>query len=355
MRIIKEKTKEELVYNRNQLKYIFLLLGGVISLIVLVIAAITIGNYETSFNDVLQALVSPEANRQVYNIIVYSRMPRLIASLIVGAALATAGLVYQEIFKNPMASPDVLGVSQGSSVGAAIAIILGCSVWGISVISFCLGVITVILTIIFSKLFGGSEISKSISLILSGIVIGGFMSSALGFLKYISNDTQLSSITFWLMGGFYNVTYEQLAIVLPIVLICIIGLFLLRWNIAMLKRDDKDVKTHGINSFLVKLVVIILSTIVTALSVAISGTIGWIGLAIPNLIRIIVKNNSKQVMALTIVYGMVFTGICDLLARTLTPFEIPVGIITGCLGAIIFVVALIIRRITHAKTTDSSK
>ena len=118
MRIIKEKTKEELVYNRNQLKYIFLLLGGVISLIVLVIAAITIGNYETSFNDVLQALVSPEANRQVYNIIVYSRMPRLIASLIVGAALATAGLVYQEIFKNPMASPDVLGVSQGSSVGA---------------------------------------------------------------------------------------------------------------------------------------------------------------------------------------------------------------------------------------------
>ena len=204
-------------------------------------------------------------------------------------------------------------------------------------------------------MFGGSENSKSISLILSGIVSGGFMSSALGFIKYISNDTQLSSITFWLMGGFYNVTYEQLAVVLPIVLICIIGLFLLRWNIAMLKRDDKDVKTHGINSFLVKLLVIILSTIVTALSVAISGTIGWIGLAIPNLIRIIVKNNSKQVMALTIVYGMVFTGICDLLARTLTPFEIPVGIITGCLGAIIFVVALIIRRITYAKTTDSSK
>ena len=98
--IIKEKTKEELVYNRNLLKYIFLLLGGVISLIILVVASITIGNYETSFNDVLQAFVSPESNRQVYNIIVYSRIPRLIASLIVGAALATAGLVYQEIFKN---------------------------------------------------------------------------------------------------------------------------------------------------------------------------------------------------------------------------------------------------------------
>lgn len=123
----------------------------------------------------------------------------------------------------------------------------------------------------------------------------------------------------------------------------------------MLKRGDKDAKTHGINAFRVKSIVIVLSTIITALSVCISGTIGWIGLAIPNLIRTIVKNDSKHMMGLTIVYGMVFTGMCDLLARTLTPFEIPVGIITGCLGSIIFIVVLIVRRVTRVKTIVTSK
>ena len=160
MRVIKEKTNEELVYNRNRLKYIFLLIGGIVSLIVLVIVSITIGNYKTFFSDVWQALFLPESNKQIYNIVLYSRIPRLIASLTVGAALATAGWIYQEIFKNPMASPDVLGVSQGSSVGAAIAIILGCSFVKISIISFCVGVITVILTTILSKLFGARKTVK---------------------------------------------------------------------------------------------------------------------------------------------------------------------------------------------------
>lgn len=355
MRLKKGKTKEGLIYNRSLLKYILLLLGGMGALIILSIASITIGNYKTSFNEVAQALVNPESNKQVYNIILYSRIPRLVASLVVGAALSTAGLVYQEIFKNSMASPDVLGVSQGASVGAAIAIILGFSFWMIGVVSFVAGACTVVLTIILSRLFSGSDSSRTISLILSGIVIGGFMSSMLGFLKYISNDTQLSTITFWLMGGFYNVTYEQLFVVVPIILICVVGLFLFRWNIGMLKRGDRDAKSHGINAGLTKVIVIVLSTIITALSVGISGTIGWIGLAIPNLVRLMVKNNSKHIMGLTILYGMTFTGLCDLLARTLTPFEMPVGIITGCLGAIIFVVALVVRRITYARATNSNK
>lgn len=355
MRLIKGKTKEEIEYKKRNINYLLLVLGGVFALATIIVISLINGNYKTSFSDAFTVLMNPETNKQVYNIILYSRLPRLVASLIVGAALSVAGLVYQEIFKNSMASPDVLGVSQGASVGAAIAIILGFSFWMIGVVSFIIGVCTVVLTIILSRLFSGSDSNRTISLILSGIVIGGFMSSTLGFLKYISNDTQLSTITFWLMGGFYNVTYDQLFVVVPIISICIVGLFLFRWNIGMLKRGDKDAKSHGINAGLTKVFVIVLSTIVTALSVGISGTVGWIGLAIPNLVRLIVKNNSKHIMGLTILYGMVFTGLCDLLARTLTPFEIPVGIITGCLGAIIFVVALAIRRIAYARETDSNR
>lgn len=343
-------TIEEKVYRKNNIRFYILLLIGIVALIITIGISLTIGNYKTSIGEVIKSLINPESNPQVYNIVVYSRLPRLISSLIVGLALSISGLTYQQIFKNKMASPDVLGVSQGASVGAAFAIVLSSSFALTSFISFAGGIIAVTLTLVISRLFKGKD--KSLSLILSGIVVGGLMSSTLGFIKYISNDRQLSSITFWLLGGFYNTTYDQLKIVAPIIIACSILLFALRWNINMLGHGDRDAKTHGLNSTLIRNLVIIFSTIITSLSVGISGTISWIGLAIPNLMRVVIKNDPKRLMGLTIVYGMLFTTICDLLARTLTAFEIPVGIITGCLGSFIFIVVLLIRRFTYGKESN---
>lgn len=349
MRSIKkiESTNETIQYEISQKKYLILLVTGILLLVIIICLSLVCGNYHTSLKDVIRALLNPKENGQVYRIIILSRMPRMIGALIVGAALSISGLVFQDIFLNKMASPDILGVSAGAGCGASCAIILGFSFSMIGVLSFIGGIIAVTLTIIVSSLFG--RINKSIALILSGIVIGGLMNSLLGLFKYVSSDTQLSTITFWLLGGFNNVTYKQLIIIFPFIALCLIVLYLLRWKIIMLKNGDVDAKVHGIDATKLRYVVIIFSTIITALSVCISGTIGWIGLAIPNLMRIFTNDDSKRLMPLTIVYGMSFTAMCDLLARTLTKSEIPVGIISGALGACLFVFVLLMRRIQDGK------
>ena len=340
-------TAEEKHYRASKRWFLALMAIGVTLLIGTVCLSLTCGNYHTSLKDVVSAIMNPTENSQVYIIITLSRVPRLIAALFVGAALSVAGLVYQDIFLNRMASPDLLGVSAGAGCGASFAIIMGFGFSMVGVMSFFGGILAVTLTIVVSNLFGRTN--KSIALILSGIVIAGLMNSLLGLFKYVSSDTQLATITFWLLGGFNNVTYKQLTLVVPIISAGLILLYLLRWKILMLRNGDLDAKMHGINATALRYVVIVVSTIITALSVCISGTIGWIGLAIPNLMRIFVSNDSKRLMPLTTVYGMVFTATCDLLARTLTKSEIPVGILSGALGACLFVIVLVVRRVQDGK------
>lgn len=165
----------------------------------------------------------------------------------------------------------------------------------------------------------------------------------LGLFKYLSNDSQLASITFWLLGGFYNTTYSQLSVATPVIIVGIIILFLLRWKIVMLRAGDADAYAHGINAKLLRRICIIITTVITSVAICLSGTIGWIGLAIPNLMRLLVQNDGRKLMPLSIVYGIIFTQICDLLARTITNTEIPVGIISGFIGAIMFIFVLLIQ------------
>lgn len=169
------------------------------------------------------------------------------------------------------------------------------------------------------------------------------MNSLLGLFKYLSNDSQLSSITFWLLGGFYNTNCRQLELAFPLIVLGIIILFLFRWEIVMLRSGDIDAYTHGINAKFLRRSCIIITTIITSVAICISGTIGWIGLAIPNLMRLLVQNDGRKLMPLSIVYGILFTEICDLLARTITKTEIPVGIISGFIGAVMFILVLLIQ------------
>lgn len=205
-------------------------------------------------------------------------------------------------------------------------------------------IVAVSLTVGTSKLFGRTDKTVG-SLILSGIVVGGLMNAMLGLFKYLSDDSQLSTITFWLLGGFNNTTYQQLAVAAPLILFGIATLFLFRWHIVMLRSGDSDAYIHGINAKCLRRTCVAITTIITAASICISGTIGWIGLAIPNLIRLLVHNNGRRLMPLSIVYGILFAEICDLLARTLTNTEIPVGVISGFIGAVMFILVLIIQKI----------
>jgi len=335
-------TNETIVYKQNQRYFWLLLISGIFLASAVFLLSLCLGNYKTTPIDVIQALLYPETNPQIYKIVVYSRLQRLLAAVLVGASLSTAGLIYQDIFSNRMASPDILGVSAGAGVGASISIYFGLSFMLTGLFAFIGGVIAVSLTVASSRLFGKTDHSSA-SLILAGIVVGGLMSSLLGLFKYISNDSQLSSITFWLLGGFYNTTFRQLVFTSPVILLGISFLFLFRWRIVMLRSGDIDAYTHGINAKLLRRACIIITTIITSVSICISGTIGWIGLAIPNLMRLLVQNDGRKLMPLSIVYGILFTEICDLLARTITNTEIPVGIITGFIGAIMFILILFIQ------------
>ena len=335
-------TDETNIYRKNERCYHILMVAGLVAVVVVFVISLCWGNYKTTPTDVWGAIMHPDSNPQIYTIITLSRLPRLLASILVGASLSVAGLTYQEIFSNRMASPDILGVSAGAGVGASVSIYYGFGFLLTGFFAFGGGIVAVFLTVASSKLFGRSD-KTAASLILAGIVVGGLMNSLLGLFKYLSNDAQLASITFWLLGGFYNTTYQQLAVAAPIIIIGIIVLFLFRWKIVMLRSGDGDAYTHGINAKLLRRTCIIITTIVTSVSICISVTIGWIGLAIPNLMRLLVQNDGRKLMPLSIVYGILFTVICDLLARTITNTEIPVGIISGFLGAIMFIIVLFVQ------------
>lgn len=335
-------TKEMIIYKKNQRRYRLLLAVGIVLVVVMFVVSLCDGNYSMPFTDVLSALANPQADSQTNNIIWNIRFPRLCASMLVGAALSVAGLTYQNIFSNRMASPDILGVSAGAGVGASISIYFGLSFLLTGVFAFVGGVAAVVLTVASSKLFGRND-STSSSMILAGIVVGGLMNSLLGLFKYLSNDTQLASITFWLLGSFSNTNWYQLKIAIPVIVVGIIILFRFRWKIEMLHLGDSDAYAHGIDAKSLRRICIIVTTIITSVSICISGTIGWIGLAIPNLMRLLVQNDGRKLMPLSIVYGILFTEICGFLARWRTKTEIPVGIISGFIGAIMFILVLLIQ------------
>lgn len=339
-------SEKHIQYKKENQFYILLVTIGILSLVAFVIISLCVGNYKTSISEVFNALFYPDKHPQVYNIVILSRLPRLLGAILVGAVLSVSGLVYQEIFANKMASPDLLGVSSGAGVGASIAIYYQIPFVFVGFFSFSGGVIAVFFTILIAKLFSETR-NKSITLILSGIIVGGFMNSLIGLFKYLANDTQLSSITFWLMGGFYNITYEQLLFGIPIIVAGISVLMLLRWKVVLLKNGDDDAQLHGINSKITRLLIVCVTTIITSIAICMSGTISWIGLAVPNLIRIIVKNDGKKLMPLCLIYGALIMVVCDLIARTLVNTEIPVGIIAGIIGTLIFVFILIVQKRKH--------
>ena len=257
-------------------------------------------------------------------------------------ALSVSGLVYQEIFNNKLVSPDLLGVSSGASVGASLAIVLGFSGFVISGFSFIFGLLTMILTLLISKLF---KSSSSVYLLLAGVIVGGFMSSATGLFKYLAtSDRQLAEITFWLLGSFQSSTYSSVLILLPIVLIGVTVIFLLRWRINILALGQNEATSVGVNYRLLRIVIIVCSTLLTAGTVAISGVIGWIGLVVPHIARLLVGRNAKSSVPISLIFGGCFMIVVDIISRSFTSTEIPLSVVTGFLGTPIFLVMLYMKR-----------
>ena len=324
--------------------FCFLLSSFVILLIVFFLALMT-GRYSVSLKSFWSVIIGGEQIDPVdKSVILTLRLPRTIVALLVGIALSLSGLVYQEIFQNKLVSPDFLGVSTGAGFGATIAIIIGFTGIKISLIAFAFGIITMLITIFVANIFGSR--SQTI-LLLSGIIVGGFMNAGISFVKFMADtDKQLGEIVYWLLGTFSKATMEDVKILFPLVAIGAFILYLIRWRINIVALGKSEATTLGLNYTLYRGLIIGVSTFLTAAAVAYSGIVGWIGLIIPHLVRLLVGRDAKNTIPLTIVFGGIFTIICDIISRSFTASEIPLSAVTGFLGTPIFVVILYVRRKT---------
>lgn len=324
-------------------KYIIALTSIFILFIISFILALMVGRYSINLQDFFNAIfTSDEAFDMQRSIILNLRLSRTIIAALTGVALSLSGLLFQELFQNKLVSPDLLGVSNGAGVGAAIAIVLSLSTALVSLFAFIIAIGTVILTIIFSKIFHNKSSSL---LLLSGIIIGGFMSSLLSMIKYFANpETQLSDITYWLMGSFADSTASEVLILGSIVLICLTVLLCIRWRINVVALGIEEAQSKGINYTFYRTVIIIIATILTATSVAFSGTISWVGLVIPHIVRLITGKNTSKSIPLTAAFGGVFMIIVDIISRSFTTSEIPLSAVTGLFETVIFVGLIFINR-----------
>jgi iron complex transport system permease protein len=262
------------------------------------------------------------------------RLPRILAAMLVGAALAAAGASYQGVFQNPLAAPDILGASSGAAVGATLAILLQLPVFLITVFAFCASIITVFLVMLVGKQVRSKRI---LALILAGIMISSLNNAAVSWMK-LAADTHntLPEIVFWLMGSLAKVRPEDLKFVIIPMAAGFIPLLILRHKINLLTLSDDEAQSMGLNVKRTRAVVILCSTLLTASAVSISGVIGWAGLVIPHISRRLVGNNYRYLMPVSIMFGALFLLLIDNISRTVFSAEIPLGILTAMFGAPFF-------------------
>ncbi len=262
------------------------------------------------------------------------RLPRVLLALLTGAGLSAAGCAFQSLFANPLATPDTVGVASGSAFGAALGILTGAGLAGIQLISFVFGLAAAALTF-----FAGSGKDRSMnSVVLAGIMIGSLFSALLSLVKFMADsETQLPAITFFLMGSLENAGYRKLLYGAVPVLLGILTLSLLKWRMNLLPMTEDEVRSFGVNMRALRLVTVLSATLMTASCVSMCGQVGWIGLLVPHMCRMVYKNNHLSLIPASISVGAGFMVIVDTLARSLSSAEIPVSVLTAIIGAPFFI------------------
>ncbi len=320
-----------------------------ILLVALVVVALASGRYPLSPVEVGAAVrdrLTGQVTTTTADAVVWQiRAPRVAVALVVGAALSVAGAAFQHIFRNPLVAPDTLGVSSGAALGAVIAIFAGASALAIETSAFAGGLVAAgSVMLIASRLRAHEPI---VTLILTGIVVAGLLGAILSMLKFLADPwNQLPAITFWLMGSFSAVTFAELMRVLPVVAVAVVALASLAWRINLLALPDDDARALGVDTRVLRGVVIVVATLMTAACVAVSGVVGWVGLIVPHMARLIVGPDFSRLLPTAALLGAAFMLAMDTLARSLAAVEIPPGILTAFVGTPVFI-ALLARTATR--------
>lgn len=299
--------------------------------------AFTAGNYEISVSKVFLVLFSKITGysnadiAKMDEVIVWNiRAPRVIMAILAGVALASAGAAYQGCFRNPLVEPFILGVSSGAAFGAALGIVIPTAFMSLQLSAFFFAMVAVSLSYFLAKNKGQTP---TVGLILSGVIVGSIFSAFVSILKYISEDTQLREITFWMMGGLYYSTWRDVGINAVATVICFGVIWIFSWKLNILSMGDEEARSLGVNPEKYKLIFIIAATLITSISVASVGIIAWVGLMMPHAARILTGPDNRYVVPVAGAMGGIYLIFCDTIARTATQAEIPLGIITSILGA----------------------
>lgn len=283
----------------------------------------------------------PQWPPEMTTVLLKIRLPRILAALEVGAALAASGSAYQGMFRNPLVSPDILGVSAGAGFGAALAIWLSWNAFVVQASAFLFGLLAVGLTSLIGLWRGGRD-DSTLVMILAGVIIGTMFSAFISLIKFSADpNNTLPAITFWLMGSLASVSMSDVTLAGVPILAGLSGLLLLRWRLNLLCFGDEEATSLGVNVPLVRLLVIVCATLATASAVAISGIIGLVGLVAPYLTRLLVGPDHRVMIPCTILLGSGYLLLVDDLARSLLPSEVPLGILTSLLGAPVFLILLV--------------
>lgn len=314
-------------------------------LLALALLSFLLGQYQVTLWDVLKIFwskVSPveatwpkHAETALFSI----RLPRLILAIFIGGGLSMAGSTYQAVFSNPIVSPDVLGATAGAGFGAALAILTKSGRWGLTLASFSFGLLAVGLVLLFAS---RARANRTLSLILTGMVISSLFSAGLSLLKLIADPmNQLPKITYWLMGSINGSTMKDVAFAVPLIGMGMLVLFLLRWQLNVIVLGDEEAKSLGVPVTAMRTLMIAAATLITAAAVSVSGMIGWIGLVMPHIARLLVGADHRVQLPAAGFLGAMFLIVVDNVSRLAFSAETPIGILTAFIGAPVFLVLIL--------------
>ncbi len=312
-----------------------------LTLAVAMTAALHLGRYPVSVAQALDVIFGSGADVTVNNIIINVRLPRILGAVLAGSALSVAGASYQGIFKNPMVSPSLLGVSSGAGFGAALGIILHTGKVSIPVMAFVFGLGAVALVYAASRLMS-AKMDRILSLVLTGIVISSLFTSLLSLMKFIGDPyDDLPAITFWMMGSLADIRLSDILVISGPVLLSIGVIWAVKWRINIMTFSEEEAMSMGIETGRLRGLIIIASTVMTASVVSVSGVISWVGLVIPHTARMIVGPDYRNTLPASVALGGLFMLAIDTVARTAFSTQIPLGILTAIIGTPFFIYLMI--------------
>jgi iron complex transport system permease protein len=306
--------------------------------------AVSVGRYGVPFTSVLRTLgshilpIGASGTESQQNVVWLVRLPRVLLAVLVGGGLSVAGGALQAIFRNPLVSPDIIGVSSGASFGGALALLLGLGTGYLVGGAFLFGLAALVILFVVTY---GPEGAPMLMVVLGGVVTGSFFSALVALTTYVADPyTTLPAIVFWLLGSLATATFTQVGVALVPIGVGTAVLLLVRWRVNVISLGDEDATALGIRPGRIRWLVLVAASLIVAGAVAVSGVVGWVGLVIPHLARMWVGPDHRVLLPTAFLLGAAYLVAVDTLARTLTAGEIPLGVLTALIGAPAFFLLL---------------